>query len=33
MGEPKSAMYLSQRINDNLNIEAIAPEFADEVNL
>jgi metallo-beta-lactamase family protein len=33
MGEPRSAMYLSQRINDEFNIKAIAPEVGDVVTL
>ncbi len=33
MGEPRSAMYLAQRINDEFNVEAIAPEAGDMVEL
>ncbi len=33
MGEPRSAMYLAQRINDEFNIKAIAPEVGDVVTL
>ncbi len=33
MGEPRSAMYLAQRINDEFNIKAIAPEVGDVVVL
>ena len=33
MGEPKSSMFLVQKITDNLGIEAIAPEYGDSVSL
>lgn len=33
MGEPKSAMYLAQKIRDNLGINAIAPELGDSFEL
>jgi metallo-beta-lactamase family protein len=33
MGEPRSSMYLAQRINDEFNIKAIAPEAGDVVEL
>lgn len=33
MGEPKSAMFLVQKIRDNLGIEAYAPEPEDSVSL
>lgn len=33
MGEPRSAMYLAQRINDEFNVNAVAPEVGDVVEL
>lgn len=33
MGEPKSAMFLVQKIKDNLGIEASAPETGDSISL
>lgn len=33
MGEPRSAMYLAQRINDEFNVKAVAPEAGDVVEL
>lgn len=33
MGEPKSSMFLVQKIRDNLGIEAYAPERGDSVSL
>ena len=33
MGEPKSAMYLAQRINNEFNVKAISPELGSEVEL
>jgi metallo-beta-lactamase family protein len=33
MGEPKSSMFLTQRLRDYLGIHAIAPEFKDVVEL
>ncbi len=33
MGEPKSSMFLVQKIRDNLGIEAFAPERGDSVSL
>jgi metallo-beta-lactamase family protein len=33
MGEPKSAMFLVQKLRDNLGIEAFAPERGDTVTL
>ncbi len=33
MGEPRSSMYLAQRINDEFNIKAVAPEVGDVVTL
>jgi metallo-beta-lactamase family protein len=33
MGEPKSAMFLVQKIRDNLGLDAAAPETGDEVSL
>ncbi len=33
MGEPKSAMFLVQKIRDNLGIDALAPEQGDSVTL
>ncbi|MFZ2149856.1 MAG: MBL fold metallo-hydrolase [Minisyncoccia bacterium] len=33
MGEPKSSMFLVQKLRDNLGIEASAPEQGDVVNL
>jgi metallo-beta-lactamase family protein len=33
MGEPRSSMYLAQRINDEFNIKAVAPEAGDVVTL
>ena len=33
MGEPKSAMFLVQKLRDNLGIEAFAPERGDSVSL
>ena len=33
MGEPKSAMFLVQKLRDNLGIEAYAPEKGDSVSL
>lgn len=33
MGEPKSAMFLVQKIRDNLGIEAYAPERGDSVTI
>ena len=33
MGEPKAAMFLVQKIRDNLGIEAYAPERGDSITL
>lgn len=33
MGEPRSAMFLAQRIKDNLGVDVAVPEFGDEVEL
>lgn len=33
MGEPKSAMFLVQKLRDNLGLEAYAPERGDEVEI
>jgi metallo-beta-lactamase family protein len=33
MGEPKSSMFLVQKLRDNLGIEAFAPERGDSVSL
>jgi metallo-beta-lactamase family protein len=33
MGEPKSSMFLTQRLRDYLGVHAIAPEFKDVVEL
>ena len=33
MGEPKSAMFLAQRINDDFRVKATAPELGDSVVL
>lgn len=33
MGEPKSAFYLAQRIRDNLDVEAIVPEYGSTYTL
>jgi len=33
MGEPRSSMYLAQRINDEFNVKAIAPEAGSEISL
>lgn len=33
MGEPKSAMFLTQKIRDNLGIQAFAPQLGDSVLL
>ena len=33
MGEPKSSMFLVQKIRDNLGLDAYAPEFGDTVTL
>lgn len=33
MGEPKSSMFLVQKIKDNLGIDSYAPELYDEVSL
>ncbi len=33
MGEPKSSMFLVQKIRDNLGLDAVSPEAGDEVNL
>ena len=33
MGEPKSSMFLVQKLRDNLGIEAYAPERGDTVSL
>ena len=33
MGEPRSAMFLAQKLHAELGIEAIAPSFGDEVEL
>ncbi len=32
MGEPKSSMFLVQKLKDNLGIEAYAPEYGDSVS-
>ena len=33
MGEPKSSMFLVQKIKDNLGLDAVAPERGDSVTL
>ena len=33
MGEPKSAMFLVQKLRDNLGVDAICPEFKQEVEI
>ena len=33
MGEPKSAMFLMQKLRDNLGIEASAPELGESISL
>lgn len=33
MGEPRSSMYLAQRINDEVGVKAIAPEIGDVVEV
>jgi metallo-beta-lactamase family protein len=33
MGEPKSALYLVQKLRDNLGVQAVAPEFGDKVEI
>lgn len=33
MGEPKSSMFLVQKIRDNLGLDAVSPEAGDEVSL
>ena len=33
MGEPKSAMFLVQKLKDNLGVNASAPEQGDSVTL
>lgn len=33
MGEPKSSMFLVQKLRDNLGIEAYAPEQGSSVTL
>ncbi len=33
MGEPRSAMYLAQRINDEFDVKAITPELGDVVEI
>lgn len=33
MGEPKSSLFLTQKINDNLNVKAISPKEGETVDL
>lgn len=33
MGEPKSSMFLAQKLKDNLDVDAYAPTAGDEVIL
>ena len=33
MGEPKSSMFLAQRLKDNLGVNAIVPEAGDQVTI
>jgi metallo-beta-lactamase family protein len=33
MGEPRSSMYLAQRINDEIGVKAVAPEAGDVVEI
>jgi hypothetical protein len=33
MGEPKSSLFLVQKLRDNLGVDAVYPEFKQEVDI